>query len=316
MRDELAKIAWLKARFELDGARDDAIIGIGDDAAVYDFGSAPTIVTVDAHVEGTHFRCELISFQALGRRALTAAVSDVWAMGGAPTGAVVSMTLTPDVADESFEALIDGLAETARETGAHIIGGNLTRGRELSIHTTVFGRPFGEALTRDGARPGHALYVTGTLGAAALGLALLDGGREMIDGAGPFVERWRRPPDNKEIAEALAGIATAAIDVSDGCLQDAGHLCAASSVGATIRAAALPTERGHEALCAALGLDPVELASSGGEDYELLFTAPPSPEADALGTRIGEIREGSGVELVDASGRPVPITKAGFDHFS
>ena len=316
MRDELAKIAWLKARFELNGDYEGAIIGIGDDAAVYDFGGTPTIITVDAHVEQTHFRSELLSFRQLGRRALTAAVSDVWAMGGEPAAAVVSLTLAPRFPETSFEALIDGLAEAARETNARIIGGNLTRGRELSIHTTVFGRPFGEALTRSGARPGDALYVTGTVGAAALGLELLQAGREETEGAAPFVERWRRPPNNAYAARKVSSLASAAIDVSDGCVQDARHLCGASEVGTTIRAEALPTLPGHAELCAILGLDPIELAAGGGEDYELLFAAPASPEADALGTRIGEIHEGTGVTLVDGSGQALSVARDGFDHFS
>ena len=111
-------------------------------------------------------------------------------------------------------------------------------------------------------------------------------------------------------------MATAAIDVSDGCLQDLGHVCEASHVGATIRADALPTFAEHASTCAALGLDPLELALAGGEDYELLFTAPASSDAEAVGTHIGEIVEGADVDVVDASGRTLELARAGFRHFS
>jgi thiamine-monophosphate kinase len=316
MRDELAKIEWLRARFELDGPPSAAIVGIGDDAAVFDFGARPTIVTVDAHVEGTHFRPALISFRDLGWRAMTAAVSDVWAMGGAPSASVVALTLGPDLADASFEELIGGLDEAARATGARVIGGNLSRSSLVSITTTAFGRPIVEPVTRHGARPGDGVYVTGTLGTSSLGLAILEAEAQGLDGAEPFVARWRRPPNNGGAARALARVASAAIDVSDGLIQDLRHLCRASGVGATIRVDLLPLAPNHASLCEMLNLDPLTFALSGGEDYELLFTAAPSAEAGALGTKIGEIGEGSGVRAVDESGKFIAIQRAGYDHFS
>lgn len=316
MRDELAKIEWLRARFEVDGTPEGTIVGIGDDAAVFDFGNRPTIVTVDTHVEGTHFRPELISFHDLGWRAMTAAVSDVWAMGAAPSASVIALTLSSELADASFEALIEGLAEAARVTGASVIGGNLSRSPLLSITTTAFGTPVANPITRAGARPGDAVYVSGTLGASALGLAILEAGARDLGGAAPFVERWRRPPNNGRAARVLVSVASAAIDVSDGLVQDLRHLCAASGVGATIRVDLLPLAPNHASLCQTLALDPVTLALTGGEDYELLFTAPESDEAEALGTRIGEIREGAGVSVLDESGRPLALERAGYDHFS
>ncbi len=316
MRDELAKIEWLRARFELGGAPSGVIIGIGDDAAVFDFGSRPTIVTVDTHVEGTHFRPELISFHDLGWRAMTAAVSDVWAMGGAPSASVIALTLRPDLDDAGFEALIEGLAEAARSTGACVIGGNLSRSSVVSVTTTAFGSPVVEPVTRHGARPGDFVYVTGTLGTSSLGLAVLESGLQNLSGAAPFIARWRRPPDNGHAARALASTASGAIDVSDGLVRDLGHLCAASGVGATIRVDQLPLAPNHRALCEALDLDPLTLALTGGEDYELLFTSAPSAEAEALGTRIGAIHEGAGVRVVDASGRPLALERMGYDHFS
>jgi len=316
MRDEFAKIEWLKTRFALDGESKKVLVGIGDDAAVIDFGSRPTIVTVDTQVEGVHFRTDLLSCRELGYRAVVAAVSDVWAMAAMPTASVIALTLPANSSDEDFRQLIDGLADAARATGARVIGGNLSRGQSLSVTTTVFGMPIHESLTRRGAQPGDSIYVTGTLGSAALGLAILQAGRLDLEGADRFVDRWKRPPLNGHAATVLARIATAAVDVSDGCLQDLEHLADASGVGAVLHAEAIPTAPGYQAVCRALSVDPNVLALSGGEDYELLFSAPASAQAAALGTRIGEIVEGSGARAVDASGGIIEIDRSGFRHFS
>jgi len=316
MRDEFAKIEWLKTRFSVDGESKRVLVGIGDDAAVIDFGNRPTIVTVDAQVEGIHFRTDLLSCRELGYRAMLAAVSDVWAMAAMPTASVIALTLPADLSDEDFRELIDGLADAARASGARVIGGNLSQGQSLSVTTTVFGLPISESLTRRGARPGDSIYVTGTLGSAALGLAILEAGRLDLEGAQRFAERWKRPPLNGQAATVLARIATAAVDVSDGCLQDLEHLAAASEVGAVLHAEAIPTAPGYQAACAALSIDPLVLAISGGEDYELLFTAPDSAESRALGTRIGEIAAGSGARVLDATGSAIDIDRPGFRHFS
>ncbi|NNE19778.1 MAG: thiamine-phosphate kinase [Myxococcales bacterium] len=316
MRDEFAKIEWLKTRFALDGDSNEVLVGIGDDAAVIDFGSRPTIVTVDTQVEGVHFRTDLLSCRELGYRAVVAAVSDVWAMAAMPTASVIALTLPADSSDEDFRELIDGLADAARATGARVIGGNLSRGQSLSVTTTVFGLPIQQSLTRQGAQPGDSIYVTGTLGSAALGLAILQAGRLDLEGADRFVDRWKRPPLNGQAATVVAQIATAAVDVSDGCLQDLEHLADASGVGAVVHAESIPTAPGYEAVCTALSIDSNVLALSGGEDYELLFTAPASPRAAALATQIGEIVEGSGASAVQASGGIIEIDRSGFRHFS
>jgi thiamine-monophosphate kinase len=316
MRDEFTKIEWLKTRFELDGNPEKVAVGIGDDAAVIDFGNRPTIVTVDTQVEDVHFRRDLLACRDVGYRAIVAAVSDVWAMAAMPSGSVVALTLPEDLSDEDFRELIEGLAEAARKTGARIIGGNLSKGQSLSVTTTVFGFPITEPVTRAGARPGDAVYVTGVLGSAALGLAILEAGQLDLEHAASFVERWKRPPVNGHAAKALAGLATAAVDVSDGCLQDLQHLCAASGVGATLHTDTIPTASDYQAICEALELDPIALALGGGEDYELIFTAPVSAEASALGTKLGEIGEGSGVRVVDEAGQAIDVPQTGFRHFA
>ncbi len=316
MHDEFAKIEWLKTRFDLDGESKKLLVGIGDDAAVMDFGNRPTIVTVDTQVEDVHFRMDFLSSRELGYRAMVAAVSDVWAMAAMPTASVVALTLPAGLPDESFRDLINGLAYAARATGARVIGGNLSQGPSLAVTTTVFGLPISEPLTRQGAQPGDSIYVTGTLGSAALGLAILQAGRLDLEGAEHFVARWRRPPLNGQAATALSRLATAAVDVSDGCLQDLDHLAIASDVGALLHADAVPTAPGFETACSALSLDPTTLALSGGEDYELLFTAPESAGAETLGSKIGEIIEGVGTRVLDASGGEIEIERRGFRHFS
>lgn len=316
MRDEFAKIDWLKTRFELDDTPSALEVGIGDDAAVIDFGNRGTIVTVDTQVEGVHFRRDLISCRALGYRAMVAAASDVYAMAGTPSASVIAITLPGTLVDEEFQDLIEGLAEAARKTGARVIGGNLSAGDALSITTTVFGLPLSRSVTRAHARPGDVVYVTGSLGSAALGLAILQSGRVDIAGAERFVERWRRPPCNGRAAKVIAELATAAVDISDGCLQDLRHICEASGVGARVRASALPVETGYAAACATLDIDPVELALTGGEDYELLFTAPASAEAGSVATEIGQIVDEAGVHALDDDGRTLGFGRAGFDHFS
>ena len=123
MRDEFSRIAWLKTRFDLGSDSEQIVVGIGDDAAVLDFGNRPTVVTVDTQVEDVHFRRDLISCRELGHRAIVAAASDVWAMAAMPSASVVALTLPAGFPDEDFRELIEGLAEAARRTGAKVVGG-------------------------------------------------------------------------------------------------------------------------------------------------------------------------------------------------
>lgn len=316
MDDEFDKIAWLTTRFERAGSSEDLLVGIGDDAAVFDFGSRPTVVTVDTQVEGVHFRRPMLSPAELGARAMIAAASDVLAMGAAPLGSVIALTLPQEYPDADFRGLIDGLADAADRTGARVIGGNLSGGPALSITTTVFGRVVTEPLTRRGAHPGDAVYVTGTVGAAALGFRILDTGRTQLPDAARFIDRWRIPPVHVGLAAKLAAIASAAIDISDGLVQDAGHLCRASGVGVTLHAEALPALPGFVETCAELDVDPLDLSLAGGEDYEILFTAPSSEAARSCATEIGVVEEGSAVRVVDRDGANLSIGTSGFRHFS
>lgn len=311
MADEFERIAQLRMRFASDAAQ--IGLGIGDDAALLRT-TADSALSVDCCVEGVHFERRLIDFRALGRRALEAALSDLAAMGARPRACLCALILPDDVTDAELYALADGYAEAAREAGAPVIGGNLARGRELSITSTVLGDAGPRALTRGGARPGEQLFVTGQLGAAALGLALLQAGKPELGPA--FVARWRAPRARLAEGLQLAASASAAIDISDGLLQDLEHLCRASGAGAELWADRLPLLPGHDEVAQKLGLDGLSLALSGGEDYELLFTqAAPEPPAGVAATAIGRI-VAEGVTVLDAQGKPLEIERRGYRHFA
>jgi len=302
-------------RIFADGARD-VRIGIGDDAAVLEpssASSAASVLSVDAQVEDVHFRREWLGLEDIGYRALVSAVSDLAAMCARPRAALCAWILPQALTDAELYAIARGSAEAARRYVCPIVGGNLARGRELSLTTTVVGEAIGHIASRGDAQQGDELFVVGELGMSALGLRALQAGRPEL--APRSVDRFRRPVARVAEGLALAGLARAAIDVSDGLLQDLAHLGEASGVGFEVAIEALPTCDEHAAGAAALGLDALELALAGGEDYALLFTA----EAGARpshGARIGTVVAAPGIVLHDRTGARVePPSRRGFDHF-
>ncbi len=313
---EWGRIARLRALFAAGraSASQGVEVDIGDDAAVLAPMLGHEVLSVDAVVEGVHFRREWLSLRELGARAVSAALSDLAAMGAEARVVLLSLALPPWVTDDGLDALALGVRDACDAAGARVVGGNLARAGELSIHTTVVGRTTEPPIRRRGAAPGHAVFVTGTVGEAALGLAALQAGRGEEPALRPFVERWRRPRPRLGEGRRLVDVASAGIDVSDGLAQDLGHIAEASGVGIRISASELPLGRGFVEACALLGADPVALALSGGEDYELAFTAPLSLVASELATPIGMVvDQPRGVTVLDARGRA--MTVAGFDHF-
>lgn len=320
---------------------DDVLVGIGDDVAVLR-GDAERVwlATCDAQMEGAHFLRDAIAPRDLGRKALAINLSDIAAMGGTPRFALVSLGLPNDLTVEFVDGLYAGLRAEAETYGVEIVGGNILRSR-LGVFIDVFllgDAPRENVLLRSGARVGDRILVTGTLGDAAAGVALL------IDAARTSSERYaaiacaRRDTPTPRVREGqLIGAmhqATAMLDVSDGLASDLGHICERSGVGARVFVEKLPVADENRALArAARGGDTRDdlrdwhFALYGGEDYELLFTVPES-QAAALaekitcetGTRvsiIGEIlpaREGRQLILPDA--RVVPLEARGWDHFS
>jgi thiamine-monophosphate kinase len=310
--DEFLRIA--RIRQLLSGTATAGVaIGIGDDAAVLEPMDGSLVISVDASVEHVHFRRAFAGLDVIGERAFTAALSDLAAMGAAPRAALSALMLPDGLSDDELGMLVAGIARAAAGYRCPVVGGNLSRGAELSLTTTVIGEVKGAVIARSGARPGDQIYVSGTLGAAALGLVLLQANSQ--HGAS-FVERWRRPRARIAEGQALRGHATAAIDVSDGTLQDLGHLCVASGVGAELRSASLPLDAGFIELAHELGHEPLALALSGGEDYELLYTLAPNTVDPAGGTCIGAITaQAEQIVVRDARGQPQEFKKQGYLHF-
>jgi thiamine-monophosphate kinase len=304
--------------------RRDVILGIGDDAAILHPPAGQELaLTTDTLVEGRHFPPGTEP-ESLGHKALAANLSDLAAMGAEPAWFLLSLTLPQ--ADESWlTAFARGLHTLAGRFQIQLVGGNTTRG-PLSISITACGFvPIGQALTRRGARPGDRVYVTGTLGDAALALWIENGRQPLFMAEHERVTaRLNRPEPRIAAGIALRGFATAAIDISEGLAADLGHVLEASGVGARVTLAGLPLSATYRELQARrdIGWEP---ALAGGDDYELCFTVPASREPElkkrstAFGcpvTDIGEIVAGIGLCLVAPDGSDYPLVRAGYDHFA
>ena len=311
---DVGEQAWItRLARRLAAAAAPVLVGPGDDAAVVRAGRRPLLLTTDTLVEGVHFRPGWVAPAALGRRAFVVNASDLAAMGGAPRFALLALEAPPRTAVAALDALVAGFASAARRSGARLVGGNLVRGPHLAITAALVGEAPGRIVTRAGARPGDGLYVTGALGAAGLAVRRLATGRRA---------RLPLPPLRVRAGRLLAPIAHAMIDVSDGLVQDLGHLCRASGVAAEVSLARLPVA---PACRRALGGAAAAFAAAAGEDYELLVALPPT-RARALArlrarlgcrlTHIGRVTAGHPrVRVLDAGGRPVDLRRSGFDHF-
>ena len=319
-----------RLRHRIPAPGPDVLLGIGDDAAAVAWGGDTLLLTTDTLLEGVHFRRSTATLREIGAKAMAVNVSDIAAMGGEPRYALLALALPPSLAVADVDELYAGFLETAQRHGVALVGGDTCAapgGVVLSV--TLVGRVAGEPLRRSGARPGDAILVTGTLGAAAAGLAVLERGQNRLPPAvAETVVRPHRVPTPRVAESRLiraSGWATAMIDLSDGLATDLGHIAAESRVGARVDVDALPVSEGTRAAAQALGADPLRWAVSGGEDYELLFTAAPDHAAELgqvvtarTGTpvhRIGEVRPvDEGVRFV-RGGRPY-VVEPGFDHFA
>lgn len=299
----------------------DVMIGPGDDCAMLRVGNRKLLITTDAVVESIHFERDWLTPRQLGRRSLLVNLSDIAAMGGRPTFCAVSVGVPGAYTAYDLTALHRGIQEVARETGVAIVGGNVSRAPNLFISLTLLGDAGRRVVPRGGAHNGDELYVTGTLGDAALGVRQLQNGRR----SGAAIARYREPEPRLKVGGLLAveNIASAMIDVSDGLLQDLGHLTAASGVGAEIDVEQLPYSPSVRRLSVA---ERLQLALRGGDDYELLCAVPRRRIPALLQlrkklgcsiTRIGRcIPAPRGVELRGA-GREVQVLSrdGGWDHF-
>ena len=307
-----------------------AALGVGDDCALLNPTPGMQLaISTDLLLEGRHF-LSTVDPVRLGHKALAVNLSDLAACGARPLAFTLALAL-PEAIDAWLEGFSRGLFALADAHDCELIGGDTTRG-PLAICITVFGEvPPGQALLRSGARPGDDLYVSGTLGDARLALEVFRGTRSVAQAAFEAArERMEQPTPRVALGLALRGVATAAADISDGLVGDLGHILKASGAGAWIDtsiAINLIAARGYLTLEG--GQSDAEFALecvlAGGDDYELVFTAPPEArnrvKAAAVQTRtpvtrIGRIEAEPGLRLVDGSGAPVAGRFTSFDHFS
>lgn len=297
-------------------------LGIGDDAAVLAVRPGhELVVTVDTLAEGTHFFPDHPA-ASVGHKALASNLSDLAAMGADPLAAVLSLTL-PQADHDWLTGFSHGFLEQAGVLGVPLVGGDTSRG-PLVIGVTVLGEvSAGQALRRDGARPGDRVVVSGALGGAAFGLAhetrRRARGEAAVNGGDPACSRLFWPQARLALGRALRNRARAVTDISDGLLADLGHVCAASSCGARVDWPEVPLD---PLLADLSGPEARDYALAGGEDYELLFALPPDVPLDLLAfsvdvplTVIGEFTASGAIEVVDANGARQDVTRAGHDHF-
>lgn len=324
---ETALINLIRDRFGAPVAGD-LVLSVGDDAALLDTGAKSLlIVTTDLLVEGTHFRTDLIEPYLLGWKSVAVNISDVAAMGGEPTYAFISIGL-PDVEVSIVESIYEGIHDVSTAFGSAIAGGDTVVSGNIVINVVQLGVVECDlAAKRAGAKPGDAIIVTNTLGDSRAGLELLLrlGLEEARRVAPLLVERHLKPEPrvNEARAAVLTGKVRSMMDLSDGLSSDLAKLCEASGVGARVYAQAIPISQDVHIAAARLDADPVALAASGGEDYELLLTCDPRDGEDIIkaisrtGSKaraIGEIVDEKSVRLVDSNGEECPMP-ASWEHF-
>ena len=298
--------------------------GIGDDAAVLECPSGfEILLTTDFSLEGVHFRREWHPPDSVGHRCLARGLSDIAAMGGEPTAAFLSLALPSNLPQKWVDRFMSGLLKLAKQFGVLLAGGDTAESPAgVLADIVVVGQvPAGKALLRSGARAGDCIYVTGELGHSTWTLHQLREGVRVVRGPRgkprytahePHFYPQPRVAVGRWLRER--GLATAAIDMSDGLSTDLDHICEESSVGALVHEAAIPRPSG-------LPISSLHYALHGGEDYELLFTAPrsspvPTKIAGVRVTRIGEIIPGRDMWLVDSQGQRRPLAARGWEHFA
>lgn len=311
---------------------DGLIAGIGDDAAVVRLDEhRAMLITCDIQIEDQHFRTDYISYYQLGRRAMAVNLSDIAAMGGKPLFALISLAFPSSLPLDHFDELYRGMRDQLTEFSATIIGGNIAKADHgLIIDITLIGEvEMGQLLLRTGARPGDRILITGQLGGAAAGLAILTNfGRAYPDQFAPLVEKHRQPCPRIAAGQLLAqsGFATAMIDISDGLASDLYHILSASRVGAEIDQQRIPLPQQIHLACEAVHRPVWDVVLHGGEDYELLVTMKSETpdhiierimrESGTPITEIGRILEPeAGYSLIDVDQKRIPIRPQGWDHF-
>ncbi|KWW99638.1 Thiamine-monophosphate kinase [Carbonactinospora thermoautotrophica] len=307
---EFGLIDQLTARYPQG---EEVLLGPGDDAAVIRAADGRVVATTDLLVEGRHFRRDWSSAYDVGRKAAAQNLADVAAMGAHPTALLVGLAAPPDLPVDWALGLAEGLRDECRRVGASVAGGDVVRGDAVTIAVTALGDLRGRpAVTRAGARPGDLVAVCGRLGYSAAGLAVLEHGLPETE-YGAYVAAHRRPDPPYAAGPAAAGLgATALIDVSDGLLQDLGHVAHASGVAIVLDRAALAVPDAMARLAAECATDPLEWVLTGGEDHAMAATFPAGTALPADWRVIGRVAAGEGVTV---DGRPW-AGSGGWNHFA
>jgi thiamine-monophosphate kinase len=301
--------------------------GIGDDVAVIKMGAKVLLITTDILIEGVHFDRSWVDPYPLGRKALAVNLSDIASMGGIPKYFLISIGLPKNLQISFVSSFYRGLKREAKQFRVELIGGDTSLAPKIVINICLLGEGMKrDLLFRKGAKVGDDLFISGTLGDAALGLRILQEKKKM-NGAERLVNKHLSPYPRIELGQSIAKrhLATAMIDVSDGLLIDTSHLLEESEVGARICEDRIPLSRLYRKWIHFFSKDPCSFALSGGEDYELLFTAPPemreriSSLARSLKipiTRIGEIvPKKDGLHIIGRDEKDYSPSRLGFDHF-
>jgi len=319
---ELSLLKRIRKRFKT-GSKD-VVAGIGDDAAVVAPHDQSLLLTTDMMTEGVHFDLKFTTWFQVGFKLISSNVSDIYAMGGNPRFVLLDLAMDKKTDEKSLESFFDGVESAMAAYRVELIGGDLSSSKAgAAVSATLVGYAR-KPVMRSGARPGDKIYVTGKLGDSACGLKLLkiirrplslETGEKSDKPVGwsimePLVRRHLLPVARKP--GQITRIATAMIDVSDGLFIDLSRLCDESGVGARVSMGHLPLSSQMQKAAGALGIDPYRLATSGGEDYELLFTASPKRKVDAV--CIGEITESDRV-FIDRNGREYPLSPEGYQHW-
>lgn len=316
----------------IEEARDDQaeawkqlIKGVGDDCAVWQGNPAHQLAKVDCQVQGVHFNLDIISWEDLGWKSLAVNLSDIAAMGGLPRYALVSLGLPPDTEVEDAVSLYRGILKLAKQSGSAVVGGNTSSSSVIFVDVCVIGitaNPESRYLTRSAARPGDLIAVTGWLGSAAAGLEMLTRKLEFDPALMRYLKQAFAQPQPR-LKEGLLLVekgVRSGMDISDGLISDLDHICQSSHVGALIQVEKLPI---WPEVKTAFGPRARQMALSGGEDYQLLFTAPAAVVENVSRSStcpisvIGEITADKACQivLIDEKGRRLKPRNSGWDHF-
>lgn len=312
-----------KIRKKLSKKSKAVLTGIGDDAAVLKPHTRNLVASTDMMLEGVHFDLRLITPRQLGFKLISVNVSDIYAMGGEPAFVLLGVAVSGDTEEKFVDNFLHGVEEACKKYKVSVVGGDVSSSKKgMAFSATLMGR-VEKPVMRSGAKAGHGIYVTGTLGDSACGLELLKRIGHAIDFESPvkmplewrtmepllrrhLIPLARRPGAWSKSAEAL-------IDLSDGLLIDLTRLCSESKVGAKIFAERVPLSKEMIAVSMAMGRDPIGFALSGGEDYEMLFTSLSKGNIKGA-TRIGEVTR-SGMSIIGKDGKERPFGPEGYQHF-